>query len=64
MKKETRLTFVRWGRSKNQIRDAHRESSSEPNIKFGLSLLDSHSQKTIQIGTSDFRELIEGNNYY
>jgi len=47
MKKETRLTFVRWGRSRSQIQD-----------------LDSHSQKTIQIGTSDFKELIDRNNYY
>ena len=47
MKKETRLTFVRRGRSKSQIQD-----------------LDSHSKKTIQIGISDFRELIEGNHYF
>ena len=47
MKKETRLTFVRWGRSRSQIQ-----------------YLDSHSQKSIQIGTSDFKELIEENHYF
>lgn len=47
MKKETRLTFVRWGRSRSQSQD-----------------LDSHSQKNIQVGTSDFKTLIEGNSYF
>lgn len=36
----------------------------EGHLKSQIQDLDSHSKKTIQIGTSDFKELIQENNYF